>query len=79
MPLRFNGQQIPQNTLYVPPFVVELKDRYDEMVEDLLRQEKVNGYRCNPEYRGNSFVPCSLNIVASKDGKPIFTETINIW
>ena len=60
MPLRFNGQPVLQNTLYVPPIVVTLKDRYDDMVEDLLNKEKVNGYECKPAYRGNSFIPCLM-------------------
>lgn len=79
MPLRFNGQPVPHNTLYVPPAVVMLKDRYDDMVEHLLEQEKVNGYECKPEYRGNSFIPCSLTIIAKKDGQAVFTENIKIW
>ncbi|GKX66415.1 hypothetical protein [Inconstantimicrobium mannanitabidum] len=79
MPLRFNGEAIPQNTLYVPPVVVMLKDRYDDMVENLLVQEKVNGYECKPQYRGNSFIPCSLTVIAKKDGQEVFTETIEVW
>ncbi len=79
MPLRFNGQPVLQNTLYVPPVVVTLKDRYDDMVEDLLKQEKVNGYECKPEYRGSSFIPCSLTVIAKKNGQEVFTEKIKIW
>ena len=58
---------------------VELKDRADDMVENLLRQGKVSGYNCTPEYRGNSFVPCKVTIEANMKGEPVFTETINIW
>jgi hypothetical protein len=79
MPLRFNGQPVLHNTLYVPPIVVTLKDRYDNMVEELLKQEKVNGYECRPEYRGTSFIPCSLTIIAKKNGQEVFTETIKVW
>lgn len=79
MPLRFNGQPVRENTLYVPPIVVTLKDRYDDMVEDLLENEKVNGYECKPEYRGNSFIPCSLTVIAKKNGQEVFTETIKVW
>lgn len=79
MPLRFNGEESVRNRLYVPPVIVELKDRYDDIVEDLLVQGKVSGYSCTPEYKGNSFIPSKLTIVASKDGSPVFTETINIW
>ncbi|MDR2024338.1 MAG: hypothetical protein LBQ71_14090 [Hungatella sp.] len=79
MPLRFNGEESARNRLFVPPAVVEIKDRYDNMVEDLLRQDKINGYACTPEYKGKSFVPSKLRIVAGKDGKDVFTENINIW
>ena len=36
MPLRFNGLESVENRLFVPKEVVKLKDRYDDMVEDLL-------------------------------------------
>lgn len=65
--------------MFVPPVVVVLKDRYDDMVEDLLIQEKVNGYSCIPEYKEKNFIPSKLTIVAKKDGVSVFTETINIW
>lgn len=79
MPLRFNGKPVIENTLFVPPVVVTLKDRYDDMVEELLKQEKVNGYECKPEYRGSSFIPCSLTVIAKKNGQEVFTENIKIW
>lgn len=79
MPLRFNGRPVFENTLYVPPVVVTIKERYDDMVEDLLKKERVNGYECKPEYRGSSFIPCSLTIIAKKNGQAVFTETIKIW
>ena len=79
MPLRFNGPESVENRLFAPKEVVKLKDRYDDMVEDLLRQGKVSGYSCTPEYKGKSFIPCKLTIEASKDKEPVFTETINIW
>ena len=79
MPLRFNGEESPRNRLFVPKVVVELKDRYDDMVEQLLIEGKVNGYSCTPEYKDKSFVPSKLNITAKKGGEAVFTETINIW
>ncbi len=79
MPLRFNGEESERNRLFVPLIVVELKDRYDDMVEDLLIQEKVNGYSCLPTYKGNSFVPSKLTVIARKDKKDVFTQSINIW
>lgn len=77
MPLRFGGEKVLHNTLFVPPFVVELKERYDDMVQDLLEQGKVSSYNCTPQYKGKSFIPSSITITAS--GTTTFTETINIW
>jgi len=80
MPLRFGGDpSVESNAVYVPPVAVTLKDRCDNMVEDLLRQEKVNGYACTPEYKGTSVVPSRITVVAKLDGKPVFTESVEIW
>lgn len=77
MPLRFGGEDNSNNILYVPPEVVVYKDRYDAVVEKLLQEGKVSRYHCVPAYKGKSFVPCSLTIVAS--GNTRFTQTIQIW
>lgn len=79
MPLRFGGEGSERNRLFVPPVAAALKDRCDDMVEDLLRQEKVNGYQCAPEYQGSSFVPTAVTVIAKMDGKPVFTQRIQIW
>lgn len=79
MPLRFGGEESARNCLFVPPVAVTLKDRCDDMVEDLLRQEKVNGYQCLPEYQGKSFVPVSITVIAKMKGEPVFTQRIRIW
>lgn len=79
MPPRFGGEESFRNRLFVPPVAVALKDRCDDMVEDLLRQEKVNGYQCTPEYQGTSFVPTAVTVIAKMDGKPVFTQRIQIW
>ena len=79
LPLRFNGEESARNRLFVPQVTVELKERYDDMVESLLVEEKVNGYSCTPEYKGESVVPAKLTLTAKKDGEAMFSETIQIW
>lgn len=79
MPLRFGGEESERNRLYVPPAAVTLKDRCDDMVEELLRQGKVNGYTCTPEYKGASFVPSKITVAAKMDGQPVFTQSVTIW
>ena len=76
-PLRFGGQDVPQNMLYVPLGVGAIKEHYDNMVEDLLRKEMVSSYDGNIEYKGKSFIPSKLHVVA--EGKSSFKETIDIW
>lgn len=77
MPLRFGGEDIPQNTLYVPHFVLELKNRYDNLIEELIREGKQLSYSAAPAYKGQSFIPSSITITASGDAD--FSETIEIW
>ena len=48
-------------------------------VQQLLRQGKVNGYACTPEYKGDSFVPSRITVEAKMDGRPVFTESVSIW
>lgn len=79
MPTRFNGQTIPENIVYVPSIVVNVKDRYDDVVEELLEKDKVDAYECEPKYKGDSFVPSSLTIIAKKNGQEVFVETVSIW
>ena len=79
MPLRFGGAQGVENRIFAPAAIVELKDRFDDQVEQLLLQGKVNGYSCRPQYREKSVVPCAIEIAARKDGSDVFTQTIHIW
>lgn len=79
MPLRFGGEESVSNRLFAPPAAVALKDRCDDMVEDLLRQGKVNGYECVPAYRDKSFVPVKVTVIAKMNGTPVFTESIQVW
>jgi len=79
MPLKFNGEDIEKNKVYVPKKIVEVKDKVDEMIEELIKKGQVSGYSCNLEYKGNSLVPSKLTVNAKKDDKVVFTETINIW
>ncbi len=79
MPLKFNGEASERNRLFVPPFAVELKDRCDHIVETLFVRNKVNGYSCTPTYKGKSFVPSQVTVIARKDDKDVFTYTLRIW
>ncbi len=75
----FGGSKNEGNILYVPIGINKLKESYDNIVADLLKQGKVKSYNCTPEYKGESFVPSKLTITSGKDGNIVFKETINIW
>lgn len=75
----FGGAQDESNILYVPIGINKIKDSYDNIIANLLREEKVETYNCYPEYKGESFVPSKIVIVSGKNGIDIFKETINIW
>lgn len=76
-PIRFNGKKSIENIVYVPEFVVEQKERYDDIVEKLLVEGKASSYRCVAEYKGDSKVPSSLVITIK--GQGFLRERINIW
>lgn len=75
----FGGVEDDSNILYVPNGINKIKEGYDNIIADLLEQNKVQSYKCEPEYKGNSFIPCKITITSGKDGQDVFKETINIW
>jgi len=77
MPLEFGGKDSPVNTLYAPVEAVELKTRFDAMIEELLEQGKELSYSAEPGYKGKSFIPNTITIRVSGDAD--FIETIHIW
>lgn len=79
MPLRFNGEDTEKNKVYVPKTIIELKDKADNMIEDLIKKGKLTVYSCNLDYKGKSLVPSSITVIGKKDKEEIFSEKINIW
>lgn len=77
-PERFGGKDIPENVVFVPPWVAQVKARIDEtVIVPLLSGGMVERYEVQPEYQGKSFVPVALRITASEPGQ--FQERIAIW
>jgi hypothetical protein len=78
MPLVFGGEDSPDNTLYVPVGVADIKSGIDNnVIAPLAADGKVTQYKAMPEYQGESFIPIAIKIVASDPGE--FSSTINIW
>ena len=75
----FGGEDNEVNTIYVPLGVNKLKEEYDNMVVELVKEGKVKSFNCKPEYKGKSVIPSKITLISSKDGVEVFKNTINIW
>ena len=80
MPSRFGGEDSDANILYVPIGVSTIKDSIDNIVEELLIDKRVSGYKCDIKYKGKSVIPSIIKIIATAhDGTEVFAPNINIW
>lgn len=78
LPPEFGGADVPENTLFVPVGIGEVKRRIDnDVVARLVADGQVTNYAATPEYSGRSFIPIAITVVASNPGS--FTTAINIW
>ena len=78
LPTEFGGEPVAENTVFVPPFVQEIKERTDrEVIGALIADGKVSRYSTIPQYEGRSFVPSAL-VIRAWDPQE-FSTTIAIW
>jgi hypothetical protein len=78
MPLAFGGEDVPENTVYVPVGLAEVKAGIDtNVIGRLVSEGKVSRYSADVEYQGESMIPIAVKITAWDPGE--FTTTINIW
>ena len=75
----FGGTDDPHNILYVPVGINRIKEGYDDILVDLVKQGKAKSFNCKPEYKGRSVVPSKITIVSGKDGVEVFNQTIEVW
>src|SRR4051812_17499764 len=78
MPLEFGGQDVPQNTLYVPRGTVKRKELIDlESVQGLIEQQRVSKYSAHAGYEGKSVVSNAITITVSEP--ETFRFELNLW
>lgn len=78
LPEAFGGEVRTENTVYVPPFVAELKSEADRnIILPLAAEGKISRYRAEPEYAGRSVVPIAVRLVGFDPAN--FTYDIAIW
>nr|WP_292166409.1 hypothetical protein [Butyrivibrio sp.] len=75
----FGGSDDDSNILYVPVGINRIKEGYDDILADLVKQGKAQSFDCSPEYKGNSAIPSKITITSGKDGVEVFKQTINVW
>lgn len=82
--IRFGGAETPDNRVYVPLGVGKIKERHDDAIERLMKEngDKEFTYACLPKYRGMSRIPYEL-VVSATTAEPekevVYSETIQIW
>ncbi|MEJ2407021.1 MAG: hypothetical protein P8171_22605 [Candidatus Thiodiazotropha sp.] len=79
-PAEFGGEDIPQNVVFVPAGIPEIKDKITGTLMRFVQEGLIDNLQVNPEYKGNSFVPSKINIKTSHSDKAgEFNPTIEIW
>lgn len=80
-PAEFGGQDIPQNTVYVPRGIPEARELVIGTLMRFAKEGLFNKLEVNPEYKGDSFVPSKINIRAWHSEKSVgeFIPSIDIW
>lgn len=78
LPEEFGGDHRPENVVYVPPFVYELKERIDmQEFVPLVEKGEVSEYGVKPTYAGRCLVPTDLLITATTPSAHVWS--IAIW
>ncbi|MBZ9556798.1 MULTISPECIES: hypothetical protein [unclassified Modicisalibacter] len=79
-PSELGGEDIPQNVVYVPPGISEIKDSITGTLFRFAKEGVIDSLQVNPEYKGVSVIPSRIHIKTSHSGKPgEFNPTIDIW
>jgi len=78
-PAELGGQDRPDNVVYIPPLVWEVKNNSIAGLVSAVRGGMSN-VAVVPEYRGTSFVPTRITITAAHSGMPPeYKLEIGIW
>lgn len=78
VPEEFGGPRVPENTVYVPPVVEEMKYRTDmNIIRPLIMDGRVTLYIATPEHVGPCMVPIAIMLKATEPGQ--FTCNLAIW
>jgi len=78
LPEEFGGPRVPENIVYVPPFVEEMKYRTDmNIIRPLIMDGVATEYTATPEHVGPCMVPIAIRVEATEPGQ--FACNLAIW
>ena len=76
----FGGEDVDENTLYVPPGIPEVQNKIIGTILRFVEEGLVDGMRVIPEYKGKSVIPTKIVIETTTEGKAgKFNQSIDIW
>lgn len=79
-PSELGGKDIPQNSVFVPLGISEIKNRLTGTLARFVSEGQINNLTVEPEYKGESFIPSRIKMRAwHTDKKGEFTPSIEIW
>lgn len=79
-PKEFGGEDIPQNIVYVPVGIADIKQTITDTLVKYVQDGLISNMEVLPEYKGDSFIPSEIKMKTSSGDKPgEFNPTINIW
>ena len=78
----FGGTETPDNRVYVPIGIGRIKEKHDQAIEELMKEQSDLVYSCLPKYKGMSRIPYEIIVSATKpepEKTVLYSETISIW
>lgn len=79
-PEAFGGEDIPQNVLYVPLGIAEIKAQLTETTMNYVEKGIINKLEVLPTYKGDSFIPATVEMkMWHSDKEGSFNPTIKVW
>lgn len=79
-PAEFGGEDIPENVVYVPRGIPEIKDQTTDTLIRYFKEGLIDNLTVSPEYKSKSLVPSRIIIKADHSSKAgSFEPTIEVW
>jgi hypothetical protein len=79
-PAELGGEDIAHNWTFITGGAARMKDAVTDMVLQAANEGRINNLDVRSEYKGDSFVPSKIHVIATHSDKPGgLTKVIEIW